>query len=120
MAIQRQGRPTHFVSPNKRIRLWHCRLAHISDGRVVRASMLVDGIQLGYDDNKKYDPTEVFINLDDSDVCNVSNSKEPLTMPFGMEAIPIIVVCQTKIEDPDIFDKLYIPCVGSKLTRIVR
>ena len=120
MAIQGRGRPTHLVSQNKRIRLWHRRLAHISNGRVVRASKLVDGIQLGHDDDKEYNPAEVLIDSDDSDASDASDSEEPLKMPSGMEAKPTTVVCQTKIEDPDILDKLCTPCVGSKSTRVVR
>ena len=120
MAIQRRGQPTHHVSQNKRIRLWYRQLGNISNGRVVRASKLVDGIQLGHDDDKKYDLAEVFIDSDDSDASNASDSEEPLKMPSGMEAKPITVVCQTKIEDPEILDKLCTPCVGSKSTRVVR
>lgn len=120
MAIHGRGRPTHLVSQNKRIRLWHRRLAHISNARFVRAPKLIDGIQLGYDDNEEYDPAEVLINSDDSDASDASDSEESPTMPSVMEATPTSVVCQTKIEDPDILDKLCTPCVGSKATRIVR
>ena len=41
MAITGRGRPIHLVSKNKRIRLWHCRLAHISNAHVVRAFKFV-------------------------------------------------------------------------------
>lgn len=44
MAIYGQGRPTHLMSQNKRVRLWHRQLAHISNARVVRASKLIDSI----------------------------------------------------------------------------
>lgn len=46
--------------------------------------------------------------------------KESLTMPSGIEVVPIIVICQTKIENPDILDKLYTLCIGNKSMRIVR
>lgn len=65
MAIIGQGRPTHLVSKNKRIRLWHQRLAHVSNSRVVKASKLVEGINLG--PAKEYDLTEVFVDLEDLD-----------------------------------------------------
>lgn len=41
-------------------------------------------------------------------------------MPFAIKATPIAVVCQTKIEDPDILNKLCILCIGNKLIRVVR
>lgn len=46
MAVGR-GRPTHIVSKNKRIRIWHRRLGHGSNVRVIRASKLVDAIDIG-------------------------------------------------------------------------
>lgn len=46
MAVGR-GRPTHIVSKNKRIRIWHRRLGHGSNARVIRASKLVDAIDIG-------------------------------------------------------------------------
>lgn len=82
MAIHGRGRPTHLVSQNKRIHLWHRRLAHISNVRVVRASKLLDGIQLEHDDDKEYDPAEVLIDLDNSDVSDTSDHEEPPTMPL--------------------------------------
>lgn len=68
MAMTGRGRPTHLVSQNKRVRLWHRRLAHISNARVLRAAKLVDGMKL--DNEKEYDPAEVLIDSDDSDVSN--------------------------------------------------
>lgn len=58
--------------------------------------------------------------MDNSDVSDASDSKKPLIMLFRMETISMIIVCQTKIEDSNIFDKLCIPCGRSKLIRIVR
>lgn len=58
--------------------------------------------------------------MDNSDASDTSNFKELLTMPSGIKAIPTTVVCQMKIEDPDILNKLYTSCIGSKLMRIIR
>lgn len=65
MTIPGKGRPTHLVSQNKRIRLWYRRLTHANNVRVVRASKLVDGINLGL--KKEYNLVEVFVNSKDSD-----------------------------------------------------
>lgn len=46
MAMTGPRRPIHFVSQNKRICLGYYRLAHISNVRIVRASKLVDNIDL--------------------------------------------------------------------------
>ena len=75
IAIQGRGQPTHLVSQNKRIRLWHRQLTYISNRRVVRAFKLVNGIQLGHDDDKEYDPTEVLIDSDNSNASDASDSK---------------------------------------------
>lgn len=37
MTITGQGRLTHLVNQYKQIRIWHRRLAHISNPRVIRA-----------------------------------------------------------------------------------
>ncbi len=76
MAIGGKGQPTHFVSQNKQIRLWHRPLVHVSNARVVRASKLLDGVDLG-PDNKEYDQAEVFIDSDNSDNPDV----RPLPVP---------------------------------------
>lgn len=79
MAITGWGRPTHFVSQNKRIRLWHQQLGYTINARVVRVFKLVDGIDLDME-NKEYDSAEVLLNSDDlnnSDKFNSNNDKAP-------------------------------------------
>ena len=44
MALRRQGRAMHLVSKNRRIRKWHCQLGYTSNGKVIIAAILVDGI----------------------------------------------------------------------------
>lgn len=65
MVITDQGQPTHLISKNKRFCLWHLQLAHVSNARVIRASKLVKSIDLGL--AKEYIPTEVFVDLENSD-----------------------------------------------------
>ena len=57
MLVQGRGRLTYLLSSNPQIRLWHRRLSHASNARVIQASKLVDGIDLGEaigPDNKLY------------------------------------------------------------------
>lgn len=81
MAITERGRPTHLVSQNKRIRLWHRRLTHVSDARVVRAAKLVDGIVFEQE-GRKYNPAEVLIDSDDS---NATLDKKELPIQLSAE-----------------------------------
>lgn len=46
MALRRQGRATHLVSKNRRIKIWHHQLGYASDARVIKAATLVNGINL--------------------------------------------------------------------------
>lgn len=65
MAITIQDQPTHLVSKNKHICLWHQWLAHVSNIQVVRASKLVKSIDLG--PAKKYNLIKVFVDSEDSE-----------------------------------------------------
>ena len=64
MVTSRRDQPTHLVSRNKRVRPWHYRLTHTSNVHVIRVSKLSDGIKLKL--VRKYDPTEVFVDLKNS------------------------------------------------------
>ncbi len=122
MTITGRGRPTHLVSQDKRIRLWHRRLAHVSNARVVRASKLVDGISLDQNDTK-YNPAEVLIDSDDSDASDCSDQEESpiqLSAKSAAEVTPRATDQQTRTENLKDIDKLCTPCVGSKSTRVVR
>lgn len=107
MAMTRRKSLTYLVSQNKRIQLWHLRLAYISNVRILRAAKLVDEMKL--DVEKKYDPAEVLINSDNS---NVFESKETITTAVARQT--------TESDELDIMDKFYTPYIGSKLTQVVR
>lgn len=79
MAITECGWLTHLVSQNKQIWLWYCQLVHVSNTHLVGASRLVDGIDLNMD--KKYDFTEVLVNLEnsDSDALQTSDNNDVIT-----------------------------------------
>lgn len=114
MAINGQGQPMHLMSQNKRIRLWHRRLAHISNACVVRAAKLVDGI-IFEQEGREYDPAKVLIGSDDSDA--ILDKEE---LPIQLSAKTSTAAIHQTIENPDVIDKIYIPCIGSKSTRVVR
>ena len=46
MLVRERGRSTYLFNSNPQIRLWHCRLGHASNARVIQASKLIDGIDL--------------------------------------------------------------------------
>lgn len=71
MVITGQGWLTYLVSQNKHIRLWHQKLAHASNVKVVNASKFIDSINLGLE--KKYNSVEVFVHSEKSDENDADN-----------------------------------------------
>lgn len=120
MATTGRGWPTNLVSQNKQICLWHQRLAHVSNARIVRTAKLVDGINLNIED-KRYDPVKVTIDSDDSDISDLDANSDPHINNLPNTQPVLEMAHATKAnEDNNLVDKLYIPCVGSKLTQVVR
>ena len=105
-----RDRPTHLVSKNKKVQIWHRRLGHASNARVIRASKLVDGINIK---DNEYDPTEVFIDSDTEN--NDDTSGTPIVS--GPTAPPELAASAS--ETNSVFDHICGPCVGSKSTRVV-
>lgn len=75
----------------------------------MKASTFVDGIDLD-NINKKYNLTKVFIELDKSNVFDLSDFIKP------PKDIATALVCQTKIEDTNRLDKLCQQYFESKST----
>lgn len=73
--------------------------------------------------DKEYDLTEILVNLEnsDSDALQTSDNNDVITNNINTttthELEPAIAQQATNI---NILDKLYMPCVGSKLTQTVR
>lgn len=67
------GRPTHIISKNKQIQIWYHQLAYVSNAIVVRASKLVNGININ---NAEYNPEEMFIDSDLSETNKQSISSK--------------------------------------------
>lgn len=108
------GRLTYRISQNKRICIWHYCLTHISNTRIVRASKLVNSIDLNI--GKEYDPIEILVDLDNLYASNVVDHKDSIF--DNISIMPDVIAYQTT--DIHIFDKLYISCIANKSTRTIR
>ena len=51
MLVKRRRRPTYLLSKNLQIRLWHRRLEYASNARIIKASKLIDGIDIIIEDD---------------------------------------------------------------------
>lgn len=105
-----KGRPTHLVSKNKKVRIWHRRLGHASNARVIRVSKLVDGINI---ENNEYDPTKVFIDSD------TENNDDTSDTPIVSDPTAPPELAANASETNSDFDHICGQCVGSKSTRVV-
>lgn len=85
IAIIRRGRPTHFISQDRRICLWYQKQARVSNACMIKAAKLVDIISFKQKD-KEYNLTEVFVDLDDSDA-SVSSDEEGLSTQSSAKAL---------------------------------
>ncbi len=114
MAITGQGQLTHLVTQNKYIYLWHWWLAHVSNTRIVKTTKLVISIVLKQK-SREYDFAEIFIDSDNSNA--ILDEEES---PIQLSAETSTTAIHQTIENPDVIDKICIPCIGSKSTQIVR
>lgn len=119
MAITGQGQPTHVVSQNHRIWLWHWQIAHISNTCIVGASKLVDGIDLDME-NKQYNLVEILLNSDNSDNSNKFklDKAPPLNNIYILS--PETAVIQQTTNNRNILNRLCIPYIRSKSSQIVK
>lgn len=126
MQVTGRGRPTHLVSKNKKVRVWHRRFAHASNARIVRASRLLDGMG---DFNKEYNPTEIYSDSELSDDDASLNQPIPRSDDDADTNKPESEQPQPPNPSPAMssrlattnsdFDSLCTPCIASKQTRVV-
>lgn len=125
MAVIEQRGSTYLNSHNKRICLWYCQLAHVSNALVIKIFRLVDGIDL--DIEKKYKPIEILTDLNNLDASNISDQKNlppnniSITHKLASDNTDIMqnsIAHQTT--NINILDKLCMLCIGSKLTKTIR
>lgn len=120
MAITRRGQPTHLVSQNKCIRLWHQRLAYVSNASIIRGARLVDSINLDIKD-KRFDPANMTINSDNSDKSDFdTDSNIHIDNLSNIQPVREVAHKIKTDKNNDLLDKLCISCVGSKSTWVVR
>ena len=100
--VRDRGRPTYLLSSNPQIRLWHCRLGHTSNARVVQVSKLVNGINLGEITTEPIHEPQ-------------SSNSEPESDSDVDKLFPINKVMELNIDG---VEKLCKACIESKYTRI--
>lgn len=88
-------------------------MAHVSNIRVVRASKLVESIDLG--PTEEYDLAEVFVDSEDLDNSG-SDPQSPLEKETDSNSTRQI---KANTDDNDLLDKLCTPCIGNKSTQVV-
>lgn len=104
MTVQGRGRPTHLVSRNKRVRVWHRRMGHASNARIIRASKLLIGMG---DFNAEYDPEEVYSDSEQS------ASNDDVETETTQEAPELLTAFASHAIEND-FDSTCTPCIASK------
>ena len=98
MLVKGRRKPTYQLSSNLQVRLWHRRFGYTSNARVIQASKLVDGIDLGKTGpvNKPH-----FSNSESSD-----SDAEAINKAIEYNLGDVEELCET--------------CIESKYTRIVK
>lgn len=116
---QGRGRPIHLISKNKRVRIWHQRLGHTSNVRVIRASRLLTGMG---DFNTKYNSAKVYNNFEKSEpeaerlpspLPHTSKANSPVGTILAQFYASLSEASARTIIDND-FDSLCSPYVASK------
>lgn len=107
MTAQGRGRSTHIVSTNKRVRVWHRRMGHASNARIIQASKLLT--EMG-NFNAKYNPAKIY-----SDSKQSQSDSDDDAMKEGPE---LLIAFGTHFADNN-FDSLCISCLASKQPRVV-
>ena len=111
MLVRGRGRLTYLLNSNLQIRLWHCRLGHASNARVIQASKFIDGIDL---EGAAISEDESYLNssdfeTDDKDI-------EQSNTDADNEPTPI----NKTTNNTNGIEQLCEACIESKHTRIVK
>lgn len=108
----------YLFNKNKQTQLWHQHLALVTNTQVVRICKLVNSINICL---KKYNLIKVFIDSNNSEI---SFNKNELPTNIGLQLIKTTIYdidSAHQIRDNNIgIAKLFIFCVSSKLTQVVR
>lgn len=77
---------------------------------MIGVSKLTDGIDLGL--AKKYNPAEVFVDSENSDVDNSGDDSQSKYLAANLFNVDT--------DNNNALDKLYTQCIGNRLTRVVK
>lgn len=114
IAIISWGQQTYLVSQNKYIYFWHYCLIYVNNICIIKVFKLIDSINFNI--VVKYNPVEVPVNLDNSNTSNISDHKN---LASNNTIIPPKVVVH-QITNINILDKLYMPYIRIKSTKIIK
>lgn len=124
MMTEGRGRLTHLISKNKQVKIWHRRLGHASNTRVIRASRLLIEME---DFNIEYNLAKVYSDSKESEPeaeklpspsSHTPEANSPIgTIPAQSYTSSSEALVHTIIDND--FDSLCLPCVANKQTRIV-
>ena len=119
MQVTGRGRPTHLVSKNKKVRVWHRRFGHASNAKIIRASKLLTGMG---DFNSAYNPTEVYSDSEQSgsdDQTGSHDDKHPNSKIALISTTTLTKASLLATSTDNNFYSLCTPCIASKETRVV-
>ena len=120
MLVKGRGRPTYLLSKNPQIKLWHHRLGHALNARVIKASKLTNGIDITIKDDQQ-SLEKCFSS--DSEKDNEDNSSKPSLDSVDIFPIPITTLLNkmtSTIDHDDSVKQLCDPCIENKYTKIIR
>ena len=120
MLVKGRGRPIYLLSKNPQIRLWHRRLGHASNTRVIETSKLTDDIDITIEGDQQRSE-KCFSSNSEKD--NEDNSLEPSLDSVDIFPTPTTTLLNkmtSTINHDDSIEQLCDPCIENKHTKIVR
>ena len=120
MLVKGRGRPTYLLSKNPQIKLWHRRLGHASNAKVVEAFKLNDGIDITIEKGQQIqeEPFSFDSNFNDEDK---NSEPSPASNTPPTPATMLLNKVTSTGTDPDhSIEQLCDPCIESKHKKIVK
>ena len=115
--VKKRGRSIYLISKNTQIRLWHRRLGHASNTRVIEISKITDSIEIMID-KSQYKNKDKCLSSDyksEADKDINSTSSENNNKPEPSTATQL-----NQVTDLNEIEELYDSCIKSKHTKINR
>ena len=115
--VKDRGRPIYLLSKNPQIRLWHRKLGHASNTRVVETSKLNNKIDIIIENDFLTKNLSSNSGMDDKDKCK--NMGQNLIVNNKHEKLPLLKAIINKTDSSEI-EKLCNTCIESKHIKIIR